>query len=74
MLKQSPKQAAIARKLLRPFSLTSILSRWERRPLAPRLGEDRARDRRLERDDLQTGAETDSLSQRERARERENAR
>ena len=38
MLKQSPKQTAIARKLLRPFSLTSILSRWERRPLAPRLG------------------------------------
>ena len=49
-----------------PFALTSILSRWERRPLRPRLSEDRARDRSVEHEDLQTGAETDSLSQRER--------
>ena len=46
------------------FSLTPSLSRWERRQDAPRLGEGRARDRSVERDDLQTGAETDSLSQR----------
>jgi len=55
----------------RPFSLTSILSRWERRPRPPPLSEVRARDRSVEHDDLPTGAETDFLSQRERVRVRE---
>ena len=39
----------------------------------PRLGKGWMRDRSLERDDLPTGAETDSLSQRERVRVRENS-
>lgn len=65
---------AKSRRMIDPrLSLTSILSRWERRPRRPRLGEGRARDRSVERDDLQTGTETDSLSQRERNEVRENA-
>ena len=35
-------------RTLPPFSLTSILSRWERRPRTPRLSEVRARDRSVE--------------------------
>ncbi len=42
----------------RPFSLTSILSRWARRPRALRLREVRARDRSVEQDDLPIEAET----------------
>ena len=43
----------------------------ERRPRTPRLGKSQARDRSVERDDMQSGAETHSLSQRERVRVRE---